>query len=130
MRRISPTDVGHVHAGTGRGFLSAGHDPYFRGQAEQQFLGRNLQLVAARFNLDAARAAVSQAGLWNNPNLSVEQNIHNQFTGRWFDVSASGKFGVQVQQLLLLAGKRGNRSASPKSMPRMQRTISMTSCGR
>jgi len=78
-------------------------------QAEQQFLQRNLQLVAARFNVDAARAAVSQAGLWNNPNLSVEQNIHNQFTGRWFDVSASGNSGIQVQQLLLLAGKRGKQ---------------------
>ena len=78
-------------------------------QAEQQFLRRNLQLVASRFNLDAARAAVSQAGLWNNPNLSVEQNIHNQFTGRWFDVSASGNSGIQVQQLLLLAGKRGKQ---------------------
>ena len=78
-------------------------------EAEQQFLQRNLQLVAARFNIDAARAAVSQAGLWNNPNLSVEQNIHNQYTGRWFDVSASGNSGVQIQQLLLLAGKRGKQ---------------------
>ncbi len=51
-------------------------------QAEQQFLQRNLQLIAARFTIDVARAAVSQAGLWNNPNLTLEQNIHNQFTGR------------------------------------------------
>jgi cobalt-zinc-cadmium efflux system outer membrane protein len=78
-------------------------------QAEEQFLQRNLQLVAARFNIDAARAAVSQAGLWNNPNLSLEQNIHNQFTGRWFDFSSSGNSGIQLQQLLLLAGKRGKQ---------------------
>ena len=77
--------------------------------AEEQFLARNLQLVAARFNIDAARAAVSQAGLWSNPNLAVEQNIHNQYTGRWFDVSATGNTGLQVQQLLLMAGKRGKQ---------------------
>ncbi len=78
-------------------------------EAEGQFLRKNLQLIAARFNIDAARAAVSQAGLWNNPNLSVEQNIHNQFTGKWFDFSASGNTGIQIQQLLLLAGKRGKQ---------------------
>jgi cobalt-zinc-cadmium efflux system outer membrane protein len=77
--------------------------------AEQVFLRRNMQLVAARFNIDAARAAVSQAGLWSNPNLAVEQNIHNQFTGRWFDISSSGNTGIQIQQLLLLAGKRGKQ---------------------
>jgi cobalt-zinc-cadmium efflux system outer membrane protein len=78
-------------------------------EAERQFLERNLQLVAARFNIDAARAAVSQAGLWSNPNLSIEQNIHNQYTGRWFDVTASGNSGIQIQQLLLLAGTRGKQ---------------------
>ena len=78
-------------------------------EAEQQFLQRNLQLVAAKFNIDAARAAVSQAGLWNNPNFSFEQNVHNQYTGRWFDVTASGNSGIQIQQLLLLAGKRGKQ---------------------
>ena len=78
-------------------------------EAEQQFLGRNLQLIASRFNVDAARAAVSQAGLWSNPNLSVEQNIYNQYTGRWFDLSSEGNTGLQIQQLLLLAGKRGKQ---------------------
>jgi cobalt-zinc-cadmium efflux system outer membrane protein len=78
-------------------------------EAEHQFLQRNLQLIAARFTIDAATAAVSQAGLWNNPNLSAEQNIHNQFTGRWFDVSASGNTGIQIQQLFSLAGKRGKQ---------------------
>jgi len=78
-------------------------------EAEEQFLGRNLQLVAARFNIEAAQAVVSQAGLWSNPTISLEQNMYNQYTGRWFDFSSSGNTGIQIQQLLLLAGKRGKQ---------------------
>ncbi len=75
-------------------------------EAEQRFLDRNLQLLAARLNVDAARSAAVQAALWPNPNISVEQNVYNQFTKRWFDVGPDGNTGVQVQQLILLAGKR------------------------
>jgi outer membrane protein, heavy metal efflux system len=75
-------------------------------QAEHVFLNNNLQLLAARFNIDATHASMVQAGLWNNPNLSVEQNVYNQYTKRYFDFSSSGNTGVQIQQLILLAGKR------------------------
>ncbi|HMK39675.1 MAG TPA: TolC family protein [Bacteroidota bacterium] len=78
-------------------------------EAEEQFLQRNLLLVASRFNIDAAKAAVSQAGLWSNPTFSLEQNIYNQYTGKWFDVTATGNTGIQIQQLFLLAGKRGKQ---------------------
>ena len=75
-------------------------------QAEGRFLKNNLQLLAARFNIDAAKAAVIQAELWNNPNLSIEQNAYNKFTKRYFDVTKTGNTDIQVQQLILLAGKR------------------------
>lgn len=77
--------------------------------AESLFLRSNFQVIASRYSLEAAQAAVVQAGLWANPNIAVEQNIHNQYTGRWFDVSSSGNTGVQIQQLILLAGKRGKQ---------------------
>ncbi len=75
-------------------------------QAEQAFLKRNLQLLAARFNIDASRAAIVQAGLWSNPNIAIEQNGYNQQTGKYFDFTKSGNTEVQIQQLVLLAGKR------------------------
>ena len=75
-------------------------------QAEGRFLKNNLQLLAARFNIDAAKAAVIQAELWNNPNLSIEQNAYNKFTKRYFDVTKTGNTDIQLQQLILLAGKR------------------------
>ena len=75
-------------------------------QAEERFLKKNLQLLAARFNIDAAKAAVVQAELWNNPNISIEQNAYNKFTKRYFDVTKTGNTDIQLQQLILLAGKR------------------------
>jgi outer membrane protein TolC len=77
--------------------------------AEQHFSKNNLALLAARFNIEGSQAAIQQAQLWNNPNLSVGQNIHNQFTGRWFDFTSTGNTDVEIQQLFLLAGKRGKQ---------------------
>ncbi len=76
------------------------------GEAEQRFLGSNLQLLAARLNIGAAEAAVTQAKLWSNPNIQIEQNVYNQFTKRYFDFTKDGNTEVQIQQLFLLAGKR------------------------
>jgi len=75
-------------------------------EAEQRFLRNNLQLIAARYNIDAAEAAVTQAKLWPNPNIQIEQNVYNQFTRRYFDFTREGNTEVQLQQLFLLAGKR------------------------
>jgi cobalt-zinc-cadmium efflux system outer membrane protein len=77
--------------------------------AEQRCLANNPQLAAGRRTIDAARAAEQQAGLWNNPTLSLEQNIYNQFTGKWFDLGAGGNTGIQIQQQFPLAGKRGKQ---------------------
>jgi len=78
-------------------------------QAEERFLNNNLQLLAGRFNIDAAKAAVDQAELWSNPNISIEQNAYNKFTRRYFDVTKTGNTDIQLQQLILLAGKRGKQ---------------------
>ena len=75
-------------------------------EAENRFLTNNLQLLAARFDIDAATAGIVQAELWTNPNIAIEQNIRNQFTRRWFDVTSTGNTEIQIQQLFLLAGKR------------------------
>ncbi len=77
--------------------------------AETRFLSANLQLVAARLGIEGARAGVLQAGLWSNPNIAIEQNVYNQETKRYFDVTKDGNTEVQIQQLLLLAGKRGKQ---------------------
>lgn len=77
--------------------------------SEQRFLKENLQLIASKFNISAAEAAIVQARLWSNPNFSFEQNIYNWDTHKYFDVTSSGNTGVQIQQLIVLAGKKGKQ---------------------
>ena len=78
-------------------------------EAERRFLNTNQQLLAARYSIDAARAAIIQAQLWNNPNLAIEQNVYNQTTRRYFDFTRDGNTELQLQQLLLLGGKRSKQ---------------------
>ena len=75
-------------------------------QAEQRFVQGNFQLLAQRYNISAAQAQVLQARLWDNPTVSMEQNIYNPQTGRSFDVSSTGETIFQVQQLVAIAGRR------------------------
>lgn len=74
--------------------------------AEERFIKENLQLLAARYNVSSANALILQARLWNNPNLSIEQNIYNQTTQRYFDFTKTGNTEVAIQQLITLAGKK------------------------
>jgi cobalt-zinc-cadmium efflux system outer membrane protein len=75
-------------------------------EAEEKFLKENLQLIASKYNISAADAQITQAKLWNNPNLSIEQNIYNQSTKRYFDFTRTGNTELQIEQLFLLAGKK------------------------
>jgi len=72
-------------------------------QAEQQFVQKNLSLLAAKYNIDANKALVQQAKLWDNPVLNTDQNIYD---GKFFRHTAtSGQVYVQVMQLIRTAGK-------------------------
>lgn len=83
-------------------------------EAEQQFLTRNLSLIAARYDVAIARAAVVTASLVPNPELTIEYNIFNPTTGQWFPLALNGttvasQQSVSLQQLIEVAGKRGKR---------------------
>ena len=43
-------------------------------ESESLFLKNNLGLLAAQFNVDAARAAIIKARTWENPNFTVTMN--------------------------------------------------------
>ncbi len=79
------------------------------GDAEKLFLERNFELLAAKYQINEADAAIIQAKLWDNPNLSIEQGVFDPTTRKWFDVTASGETAVNIQQLIYLAGKRNKR---------------------
>ncbi len=73
-------------------------------EAEKLFLQRNLDLLAARYNVDANKALIRQARLWENPVLTTDQNIYD---GKFFRHNKGyGQVFVQVDQLIKTAGKR------------------------
>lgn len=84
-------------------------------QAEQRFLQKNFVLLAQKFNVNLAEAAVEQAKLWDNPNLQVELNAYNPNTGGVFPLTnatgdpnnpSGGAYMFQLQQMINLAGRR------------------------
>lgn len=78
--------------------------------AEKQFLERNLQLLASKYNVSIAKAQIIQARLYNNPNLTLSGNIYNPDRKKFFDVSnQTGQYEVGIQQMISLAGKRNKQ---------------------
>jgi len=75
-------------------------------EAEKIFLTQNLLLLAGKCNVEAARAMIIQAKLFNNPNFSVEQGLYDPDTKKVFDIDYTGNTGFAYQQLINLAGKR------------------------
>lgn len=79
-------------------------------QLEKRFIDSNLLLLAAHYNVDAQKALIQQARLWDNPVLNTDQVI--AANGKFFpyhknaDGSYSGQYFIQVQQLITTAGKR------------------------
>lgn len=78
--------------------------------AEKQFLEKNLQLLAEKYNVSIAKAQIIQARLYNNPNLTLSGNIYNPDRKKFFDISnQTGQYEVGIQQLISLAGKRNKQ---------------------
>ena len=83
-------------------------------QAQEQFVRKNFALIAQKFNVNLAEAAVEQAKLWYNPNLFVETNLYNGYTnkllpyGKQSDLvnPTGGVFNIQLQQVLSLTSSR------------------------
>lgn len=74
--------------------------------AEKSFLQHNLSLLAAKYNIDANRALIRQAKLWDNPVFSTDQNIYDNQGGFFKHSDGSGQVYAQVSQLIRTAGKR------------------------
>lgn len=78
-------------------------------EAGQRFSICNLELIAERYNIDKAEAEVIQARLFENPVISLEQNVYNRLNGRYFDMGREGEAVVEVEQLIYIAGQRNKR---------------------
>ena len=81
-------------------------------QAEDQFRQHNLSVLATRLGIDEYRAYQAQAKLFANPTVYVEQMPYNRQTREFMPIGQNNSQQVvQVQQLLVLAGKRNKQLA-------------------
>ena len=81
-------------------------------QVEGRFLEENLQLIAEKLNVDIANAEISQAKLWDNPELSINSvNLWSSKAKREeAEINSFPKntqFSVELSQLIQTANKRG-----------------------
>ncbi|HKC66982.1 MAG TPA: TolC family protein, partial [Bacteroidia bacterium] len=85
--------------------------------AEDQFVKNNYALLAQKYNVDASKALIRQAGLFNNPNVYYENSVYNKFktsgskffpteVGTWGDYRTQGEILIQYNWLFSVAGKR------------------------
>lgn len=96
-------------------------------ELEGIFLQKNSLLMAHKFDIEANRAAIIQARLWENPTLSVEQMLYNNQTRSILPVlglkdtkgQPTTQQMVQLQQLFYLAGKRIKRTAMAETSTQM-----------
>ncbi len=83
-------------------------------QADSLFLKQNLLLLANQYQVNASKALIQQARLWDNPTVTAEINLYNPDKQRYFDAGPNGQKIVTVQQLIYLAGKRNKRILEAK----------------
>lgn len=70
------------------------------------FARNNLLLLAEQYSIDAAKAAIIQAKVWEQPYFSGELNIVNPQDRRIIDVGAAGQKSFAIQQLIYMGGKK------------------------
>ncbi|MDB5002042.1 MAG: TolC family protein [Mucilaginibacter sp.] len=91
--------------------------------AEKQFLANNLELLAQKYNIEASKALISQAKLWDNPTLSTDQNIYDGTSKKFFyhnQNMALGQVFIQLSQVFTTAGKRGKQVQVAKDNAQVQ----------
>ena len=76
-------------------------------EAEQLFIKNNIQLLAQKYSIDSARAAIITARLFDNPQFGIATGLYNSTTRRFFDnTNSSREISYQYSQLIKTAGKR------------------------
>ena len=76
-------------------------------QAEVFFLKNNFDLLLRSYEIDAAKAEVITAKLFDNPELEYENLFYNHETKKFLQTSFEyGQYAASISQLIKLAGKR------------------------
>lgn len=75
-------------------------------QADSLFQARSYYLLAAQMNIEAQKAQILQSKLYPNPIATAELNVYDPSSGKYFNIGSEGEKVAQLEQLILLGGKR------------------------
>jgi cobalt-zinc-cadmium efflux system outer membrane protein len=75
-------------------------------QADDLFLKNNFYLLASSMNVEAQKAQIIQAKVYPNPVFTADINIYDPENNKAFHIGNTGQKFFQVEQLILLGGKR------------------------
>lgn len=75
-------------------------------RADSIFLAKNYYLLAANMNVEAQRAQIIQAKIYPNPIFTADVNAYDPTNNQVFHVGKTGQKTFQLEQLILLGGKR------------------------
>ncbi|PBQ34633.1 transporter [Sphingobacteriaceae bacterium] len=73
---------------------------------ENLFLKKNLSLLAQQYNISAKQSLVIQAKAYPNPIFSADINLYDPQNKKVLHIDSGGQKSFQVEQLILLGGKR------------------------
>jgi cobalt-zinc-cadmium efflux system outer membrane protein len=75
-------------------------------QADSIFIANNFYLLASSMNIEAQKAQIIQAKLYPNPIFTADLNAYDPENNKPLHIGNKGQKVFQVEQLILLGGKR------------------------
>jgi cobalt-zinc-cadmium efflux system outer membrane protein len=88
-------------------------------QADKIFIAANFQLMASSMNIEAQKAQEIQAKLYPNPILTADFNAIDPENNKVFHIGSGGQQSVQLEQLIILGGKRKSQIDLAKTNTQM-----------
>lgn len=88
-------------------------------QADSLFLTRSYYLLAASMNIEAQKAKLVQAKLYPNPIFTADLNAYDPQSDKVFNVGSTGQKIFQIEQLIILGGKRKSEIEMAKTQVRI-----------
>ena len=88
-------------------------------QADNMFLTANFYLMASAMNIEAQKAQEIQAKLYPNPVLTADFNAIDPENNRVFHLGSGGQQSFQLEQLIILGGKRKSQIDLAKTSTEM-----------
>ena len=89
-------------------FVTAQQLKLTNAQVEAMFLEQNLELIAERMNVPIADAAIAQAKVWDNPELSIDD------INFWGGSEHPKQFAVELKQMISLSARRAKLAGVEK----------------